>query len=85
MRFAMFLATLSLALPGPARAADKAAPPVDVVICLDVSSSMDDLRHTCTDPTGTPNPRTTATPRLQAQPGHRIKTSPSPGSPFTAC
>src|SRR5215218_11332017 len=45
-RFAMLLATLSLALPVTTPAADadnKAAPPVDVVLCLDVSSSMDDL------------------------------------------
>src|SRR5437868_108733 len=43
LRFATFLAALSLALPVTARADAKAAPPVDVVLCLDVSSSMDDL------------------------------------------
>ncbi len=44
-RCALALAVLSVALTGPARAEVKApaAPVVDVVLCLDVSSSMNDL------------------------------------------
>jgi hypothetical protein len=44
-RFAMALAALALALAGPARAEVKArpAPVIDVILCLDVSSSMNDL------------------------------------------
>jgi hypothetical protein len=44
-RFAMVLTVLAVAFPGPARAEVKAksGPVVDVVLCLDVSSSMNDL------------------------------------------
>src|SRR5687767_11674679 len=44
-RCALVLAALAVALPAPARAGAKAgpAPVVDVVLCLDVSSSMDEL------------------------------------------
>src|SRR5262245_22720424 len=44
-RFAMALAVLtaSLASPVPAREPAKPAPVIDIVLCLDVSSSMDDL------------------------------------------
>src|SRR5438046_195757 len=44
-RFAMVLTVLALVLPCPARAqvSGKPAPAIDVVLCLDVSSSMNDL------------------------------------------
>jgi hypothetical protein len=44
-RFALVLTALAAALPGPARAEAKAkpAPAVDLVLCLDTSSSMNDL------------------------------------------
>jgi hypothetical protein len=41
LRFALAVAALAAALTGPARA--EPAPAIDVVLCLDVSSSMDDL------------------------------------------
>jgi hypothetical protein len=45
LRFAMVLTALTLTLPGPARAQapSQPAPVIDVVLCLDVSSSMNDL------------------------------------------
>src|SRR3990170_4553532 len=44
-RFALALTVLAVALPGAARAEAKAkpAPVIDLVLCLDVSSSMNDL------------------------------------------
>jgi hypothetical protein len=44
-RFALVVTVLAVALPGPARAEEKArpVPVIDVVLCLDVSSSMNDL------------------------------------------
>jgi hypothetical protein len=45
LRFAMILTVLAGTLAGPARADEKTkpAPVIDVVLCLDVSSSMNDL------------------------------------------
>jgi len=45
LRFAMVLTVLTAALPATARAEDKPkpVPVIDVVLCLDVSSSMNDL------------------------------------------